>query len=240
MPSRNVISSWLLISMVTLMPAVHASTTVDKTSAPAASPKKTVYYCSDGYERLLPGEYYACRARYHFERKHYSQMMETLEEAAHWSSKEAQYTLGLLYFNGDIPGIPANRPLAIAWLGLAAERKDAIYLHMYTLACLRSTPAEIRAGAALFRKMNLEYGDKVAGKLAVRRFNREMRPIEDAANSGRLMYLSGYSPFPEHGVTMLVRLHGMADRFFEGLTGTVTVGELQPKYSHIPPVKPGD
>lgn len=240
MPSRNAISSWLLISIVTFISAASASTAAGTTSASAAVSKKVVYSCIDGYERLLPGEYYACRARYHFERKHYSQMMDTLEEAAHWASKSAQYTLGLIYLNGDIPGVPANRPLAIAWLALAAERKDATYSRTYSLVCLRSTPTAIRAGAALFHEMSPEYGDKVAGTRAVRRFNREIRPIEDAANGGGLMWLSGFSPFPEHGVAMLVRLHGMADNFFEGLTGTVTVGPLQSKYSKIPPAKPSD
>lgn len=238
MQTRNAISSWLLISMVALMPAARAGISSDKASAPASSTEKAVYGCADGYERLLPGEYYACRARYHFERKHYTQMMDTLEEAAHWANKGAQYTLGLIYLNGDTPGVPANRPLAIAWLALAAERKDPTYLRMYSLVCLHSTPADIRAGAALFHKMSREYSDKVAGVLAVRRFNREMKPIEDAANSGGLMYLSGYSPFPQNGLTMLVRLHDMADKYFDGMTGTVTVGPLQPKYSDIPRAKP--
>ncbi len=240
MSSRNVISSWLLMLLVAWIPAARASTPTANTSAPAASSHKAVYSCAEGYERLLPGEYYACRARYHFERKHYSQLMETLKEAAHWASKDAQYTLGLIYLNGDVPGVPSNRPQAIAWLALAAERKDATYAHMYSLVCLHSTPVEIRAGAVMFQKMSLEYGDKVAGTLAVRRFNREMKPIEDAANRGGLMWLSGFSPFPENGVTMLVRLHGMADNFFEGLRGTVTVGELPQKYAHIPPAKPAD
>ena len=238
MLARKLITHLLLISMIALISPAHASATAAQAPAPAASTDKTIYSCPVGFERLLPGEYYACRARYHFQRQHYSQMMGTLEEAAHWASKNAQYTLGMIYLNGDVPGIPANRPLAIAWLALAAERKDPTYLHMYSLACLRSTPAQLRAGAELFRKMSLEYGDKVAGKLAVLRFNREIRPMEDVVSGGGLFYLSGYSPYPERGAPMIVFLHGMADQFFEGLNGTVTVGALQTRFSSTPPAAP--
>jgi len=240
--SRTAITAWLLMASVALAPAAQAGNPADNSSAPTpASTEKSVYSCANGYERLLPGEYYACRARYHFERQHYTQMMSTLEEAAHWANKDAQYILGLIYLNGDTPGVPANRPLAIAWLALAAERKDPTYLHMYSLVCLNSKPDEIRAGGELFQKMTLEYGDKVAGELAVRRFNREMKPLEEAGHGG-ILWLSGFSPYPESGAGMIVHLHDMADKYFAGLHGTVTVGALDSKYSDIPAVipKPSD
>ena len=62
-----------------------------------------------------------------------------------------------------------------------------------------------------------------------------------AANAGGLMWLSGYSPFPQDGVATLVHLHDMADKYFDGMTGTVTVGPLQSKYTQPnPPKKPGN
>ena len=235
MCASKAMTSSLMMLLIAWMPATHASpTTTEHPDAPASK----VYGCAEGYERLLPGEFYACRARYHLQREHYSQMMGTLKEAAFWANKRAQYELGLVYLSGEIPGIPANRPLAIAWLALAAERKDPTYMQMYTAACLHSTPAEIHAGGALYDKMRRQYGDEVAGGRAVHRFNREIKPLDDAAGAGGLVWINGFSPFPEHGVAMLVKIHGIADKYFDGLTGTVTVGALPSKYAHVPPPPP--
>lgn len=233
---RKAIPSALLMLLFAGVQTAHAGTSTGSPSEPFA--KKTIYNCASGYERLLPGEYYGCRAIYHLQRKHYGQMMGTLEEAAHWANKDAQYALGMIYLDGKIPGIPANRPMAIAWLALAAERKDPTYFRTYSAVCLQSTPAEIRSGGALYRKMRLEYSDKVAGKLAIHRFNREIKPIDDAARSGGLMWLDGFSEYPESGITMLVKLHGMADEYFDGMTGTVTVGKLPSKFSNVQPPTP--
>jgi len=220
----------LLIAAIVALPVAAATEASNaQTPAPAKTDDGKIYGCIMGMERILPGDYYACRARYHFQRKHYRSTVESLEESAYWANKDAQYSLGLMYFNGDTPGIPANRPLGIAWLALAAERKNPVYVQMYAAARAQSTADENKAAGQLWQKMRLKYGDKVAGLRALRRFNHEIEPLEDAANSGGILYLNGYSPYPETASVIVNDLHTQADKAFDGLVGTVTVGSLQTK-----------
>jgi len=224
------LTGMLFIGALAAMPIAAATdTSAAQTPAPAKPDDGKIYSCIAGMEQILPGEYYACRAKYHFQREHYRSTVDSLEEAAYWANKDAQYTLGLMYFDGDTPDIPANRPLGIAWLALAAERKNPAYVQMYARARAQSTPAEIKAAGELWQKMRPKYGDKVAGLRALRRFNHEIKPLEDAANSGGILYLNGYSPYPESASAIVNDLHAQADKTFDGLVGTVTVGSLQTK-----------
>jgi TPR repeat protein len=236
MKTRFWLSGWIVLGMFAMTPAAFADDApASASSSASAQGGEKIYGCSEGYEDLLPGEYYACRARYHFQRKHFRQTVEMLKEAAHWANKDAQYSLGLLFFNGDMPDVPMNRPLGLAWLALAAERKsNPTYVRTYTEASLQSSSAEIRAAGELWQKMRLEYGDKVAGLRALRRFNRGIRPLEETANYGGMVWLNGYSPYPEEALAVVNRLHAVADHVFDGLQGTVTVGSLKVENSRRP------
>jgi hypothetical protein len=199
-------------------------------AAPQAVPAdEKIDNCNRGLEQILPGDYYACQARYYFQNEHNLHGASELQEAAYWASKDAQYALGLMYFNGDMKDIPANRPLALAWLALAAERNDPDRRQAYAIARAKSSNEEIQASEKLLQKMKPKYGDKVAGLRAMRRFNHEIAPLEDAANTGGIVYLRGYSPFPEEANAVVAQLHAEADKAFQGLIGTVTVGPLQIK-----------
>lgn len=224
------LTAMLFIGAIAAMPLAAATDTPAAQTPTSAKPDDgKIYGCIEGMEQILPGEYYACRAKYHFQREHYRSAVDSLEESAYWANKDAQYSLGLMYFNGDTPDIPANRPLGIAWLALAAERKNPAYMQMYAIARAQSSPEEIKTAGQLWQKMRLKYGDKVAGLRALRRFNHEIKPLEDAANSGGILYLNGYSPYPETASAIVNNLHAQADKVFDGLVGTVTVGSLQTK-----------
>jgi hypothetical protein len=199
------------------------------TAAPAAPADPKAYSCIRGLEQILPGDFYACEARYYFANGHNRHGLSELEESAYWASKDAQYALGLIYFNGDMQDIPPNHSLALAWFALAAERNDPDRQRTYAIARAKSSAAEIQASESLLKKMTPRYGDKVAGVRAMRRFNHEIAPLEDAANTGGIVYLDGYAPFPEDANTVVTQLHAQADKAFQGLIGTVTVGPLQVK-----------
>jgi hypothetical protein len=227
MNTRGFFSRFFVFGLIAVLPiALARGSQVAGQDSPVTPKTERIYGCNEGLEHLLPGDYYACRAKYHFQRKHYGLMLGALEESAHWASKDSQYVLGLLYFNGDTPHVPANRPLALAWLALAAERKNPVYVQTYAAVRLQSSPAEIRSAGRLWKKMNLEYGDKVAGLRALHRFNREIRPLDDAGNFGGIVFLNGYTPTPESTFVVVRKLHMAADKDFEGLQGTVTVGGL--------------
>lgn len=183
-------------------------------------------YCAGGLERILPGDYYGCRALYHLQREHYREAISMLKESAYWANKEAQHQLGLVYINGDMPGVSTNLPLGIAWLALARERHQPEYERDYALAIARSTAAQQTQAAAIYLELRKRYGDAVAGKRATRRFNHEIADIDEAANGG-VAWISGFGPFPARAYTLSRQLHAEAESAFGGLQGSVLVGPLQ-------------
>jgi enamine deaminase RidA (YjgF/YER057c/UK114 family) len=193
--------------------------------------------CIDGLERILPADYYGCRALYHLQREHWSSYRESLRDAAYWANKNAQYLLGIAFFNGDVGDIPVNRPLGLAWLALAAERKNPDYVTAYAGAVARSSPAEKQQASKIYQKLKKDYSDKVAGTRAVQRFNHEIQPMQDAAQSGGTAYISGFGPFPEQASQVVKRLHDQAEQDFTGLMGTVTVGAIEPD-AHSMQIRP--
>ncbi len=230
-----------MVAVVLMALAVQSASAASDAAAgtPAAGKAKDQrIYCMPGWERFLPGDYYACRARYHLQRKHPSQAVEMLKEAAYWANKDAQHVLGLIYVDGDIAGIPANRPLGVAWLALAAERKNANYVHDYAVAVLRSSPGDISSASQRYTALKKVYGDHVAGQRATRRFVREIKPLDDtAAMGGNFAYVSGLTPFPQSAFTLSQKIHEQAEKDFDGLQGTVTVGVLERVQSPSPALR---
>jgi hypothetical protein len=223
--------SGVLVLGMACMPSMAWSASAEKAPAaddPATAPAQERIYCMSGWERFLPGEYYACRARYHLQRQHPHQAVNMLKEAAYWANKDAQHALGLAYVNGDIPGIAADRPLGIAWLALAAERKNSEYVHDYTMAVLGSSRGDVSEASKIYLKLRETYGDSVAGDRATRRFVREVEPLDrSAATGGNMVYIDGLTPLPQGAFSLSRKIHKEAERFFDGLQGTVSVGVLE-------------
>jgi hypothetical protein len=206
--------------------AAGAGWAADDSASPLPGDGMPKVYCVDGLERILPGDYYGCRALYHLQRKHYRQAMAMLKESAYWANKEAQHQLGLAYVDGDVPGFHADPARGIAWLALAQERHQPDYERDYALAVARSTPAQRDEAAAIYLDLRKRYGDAVAGKRATDRFNREIRDIDDAANGG-VAWIAGFGPFPVRAYTLSQKLHDQAEQDFAGLHGSVLIGPLQ-------------
>jgi TPR repeat protein len=181
--------------------------------------------CLQAYEQFLPGDYYACEARAAFGREKDLKTVKWLEEAAYWANKDAQYSLGLTYFNGDFIEVPQNRPLGVAWLALAAERNKPQYKLAYEAALARLTPEESQQATQLLQRMRLKYGDKVAEKRAIKRFNQSISDIDDAARGNNTTYLSGFSPFPQSAFVIANKLHDQATTDFDNVEGAVVVGK---------------
>lgn len=91
--------------------------------------------------------------------------LKLLELAAGWGNKNAQYTLGLIYYNGH--HVAANRALGLAWLELADERANDAQIGEVLRAASRSaTAAERQQAQQLFARMQGTYADKVAAARA--------------------------------------------------------------------------
>lgn len=227
--TRSITLACVLTSLLgwNLAAAADSPGTATTATAPVATADTKIYTCIEGLISLLPGDYYACRARYYFERNDTMQGVSMLESAAYWAKKDAQYVLGLIYFNGDTEGYVVNRPVGLAWLGLAAERKDPAYVRTFMAAQAQSTPADVQQADLLRQKLVLKYGDKIAGKRAMERFSHGIQSLEQTANAGGTLYLSGYSAYPENAMTVVSDMHKRADTDFQGLIGTVTVGDIE-------------
>ncbi len=180
--------------------------------------------CPDGLERFLPGEYYFCDGARDYWVGNMNRAVQMLGYSAEWANKPAQFALGIMYFNGD--RIPANRPLGIAWLAIAAERHDPHYEAVFVSA-FRSATAQERDQANIYwRSMKPVYSDKVAAVRAIKRYNRAMSPIYDLAwTGGGSIYISGLTPGTS-GLALERLLRKGRDQALGDVDGTVTVGDI--------------
>ena len=195
--------------------------------------------CRDVYNKFLPGEFDFCLALRDQEKGRYNQMVEMLMLAAGWGQKRAQYTLGIMYFNGQ--HVRANRPLGLAWLVLAAERHDMTATIAAGSAFRASTAAERRQADVLLARLRQHYGDAVAAPRAMNRFNRFYREVFLASFDGSTsLCISGLdvmAPLPNEidtGPSMsscppisqtLVKLREIGNSYFAGWEGQVSVGD---------------
>jgi hypothetical protein len=200
--------------------------------------------CPAGLENILPGIYYYCVGARDLAENRNAQGLSMLETAAAWGSKPAQYTLGVGYFNGDVA--VKNRPLGLAWLGLAAERKDPYYLATFQSAWRKATPTEQIQANALWNQMRRKYGDAVAATRSQRHYQYLRDQMISGETLGARWCIAGLtaravtppdSPLVGPGAqshcdngwpgnVLAKRLDKYADSLFDGLQGHVTVGPL--------------
>jgi len=125
--------------------------------------------------RFLPGLYYFHKALEHSKRGETDAAIRDWETAAEWAMKPAQYNLGIAYFKGQ--GVTKDRPRGLAWLALAAERKDAAFQESLAAAWDDATSAEHDRANALWRELKDRYGDATALPRAKNRFNNEINQL---------------------------------------------------------------
>src|SRR5690606_13954346 len=96
-------------------------------------------YLREDESRFLPGVYHYQKGCELYTRGRVAAAIGEWKIAAGWAMKEAQYNLGLVYFKGE--HVEADRPLGLAWLAVAAERKDAEFSESLAAAWHDATPA---------------------------------------------------------------------------------------------------
>ncbi|WP_130619666.1 SEL1-like repeat protein [Dyella amyloliquefaciens] len=192
-------------------------------------------YCARGLERFLPGSYYYCVGRRELAKGHAAASANALEQAARWASKQAQFLLGVGYYKGDF--VPLDRARGLAWLTLAAERGDVVYLAVLNSARGHALPEELRKAEQLLQDMKMTYGDEVAARRAERRYRRERDALTRGEVYGAVICIEGLNV--DHigsggcqaaqPVWMVARkVDNHAAELFQGWQGHVTVGDLQP------------
>lgn len=170
---------------------------------------------------------------------------------AYYADKPSQGMVAEMLWKGE--GAAADRPLAYAWMDLAAERlyKDLIIQREKFWA--EMTPDEreqaVRAGKAVYRK----YGDEVAQRRLKNVLERNRRFITGSRTGfvGVLkLYVNGPNgtPIPISGEDYYQDKFWKMDDYLQWQsttwqalpTGTATVGELVPIRSETVPDKDGE
>lgn len=189
----------------------------------------------------LPGKTDYCLGLRDWRNGHYHSGLEFLTLAAGWGNKRAQYTLGLIHYNGH--HVAPDPALGIAWLMLADERHNDLQASLAVRSARQwATPDERARAGVLFERMRKVYGDRVAARRAWRRLKRWQSGhgqllrgcvlLRGAQGFAALQSGLG-EPTWDSGVCVPVQkqrhlVQASSDAYFEGLFGSVTVGPLQP------------
>lgn len=212
------------LALVSLMAPFATQATPPTVDAPE---RNGINVCAFGMEQILPGDYYACRAVYAMQHHDYRKAVQLLQLSASWANKNSQRVLGLVYFNGDSTGIRPNRPLGLAWLKLAAERHDPAIQKDLDTALARASQDEKTESDRALESMKDKYGDDIAGKRAVQRYNEYVVPIKQASLQRNYVILYGFGPYGQRADVIVAQLQTQAQQDFSGLVGNVVVGAIQ-------------
>lgn len=222
-----------LCAPVMAAPQLPSATSAAQTPPSDADLAKT--RCVTGEEKFLPADFYYCLGEQSYGQKQYSAAKRFFTSAASWSSKPAQYVLGVMALNGDHQR--PDRALALAWFSLAAERPDSHFAAAYNNLLKQATPREKDDAQALLAKMQPVYGDATAAKRAQERYESGMASLKNQetycmAGTQQL----GDDPVDPQSCPpvqlVVARIDKAAEAVFDGWQGHVTVGALQQVRSH--------
>lgn len=107
-----------------------------------------------------PGAKYFYNAVRAVKDKDYAFAINMYEVSASWGYKQAQYNLAIMYAKGD--GVPVDRPRGMAWMALAAERGDPVYVEAREVVYADLSKDEFARANEIWRDLKKTYGDAVA------------------------------------------------------------------------------
>ena len=88
----------------------------------------------------------------------YASALRLFELSGYWADKVAQYNAGIMYFNGI--GVPTDKVLGTAWLGIAAEAHDSLADQALQAAYAELTPEQRSQADVAFQQLDEKYGDE--------------------------------------------------------------------------------
>lgn len=228
----------LALSMACVAPTAGAQATAPAaaTSADAVPTDADLANtrCVDGEEKFLPGDYFYCLGSQTYGLGRYDSSQRFFKTAASWASKPAQYVLGVMALNGDHQ--PINRPLALAWFALAAERPNSRFKQAHDDAWKSATDTERKSAEELLASMRPVYGDATAAPRAQRRYEDGMAVLNRLSNRGAKYCMAGMTDPSRPAVDpascppvqqVMKMVDTAAVNVFEGWMGHVQVGPLE-------------
>lgn len=115
-----------------------------------------------------PGEYYFKIGARAFQKNDAKFAVEMYQVAASWAFKPAEYNLGVMYARGQ--GVAVDLPRALAWMALAAERKEPRYVAARDLVQSQLAPEQVEQARVIVDELKKTYGDEVALRRAKARW----------------------------------------------------------------------
>ena len=134
---------------------------------------RAAFLANDPPGRYFPGKYFEYKAQFYLRKNDYSEALRLFELAGYWGDKVAQYNAGLMYYRGL--GVPRNKVLGAAWLGIAAESHGNLADAMLQQAYASLDDGEKKQADAVWHDLDQTYGDAVAVRRAVQQFDAEAR-----------------------------------------------------------------
>ena len=115
-----------------------------------------------------PGIYYFYRGVEAVDRKQFAFARDMYEASASWGYKPAQYNLAIMYAKGE--GVAIDKPRAMAWAALAAERGDKDYVEAREVIYATLTKDEFAQANVIWRDLKPTYADEHALRRAKARW----------------------------------------------------------------------
>lgn len=195
--------------------------------------------CVIGLEKFLPADYYYCLAAQTYGEHDDAEAQRFFHTAASWASKPAEYVLGVMALNGDHQAV--NRPLALAWLTLAAERHTARFTEAADALREHLSARDRREADSLLHELQPVYADATAARRAEARYRDGMQMLRSPSTGSNycmagmadISDLAGGTMSPEQAmhcpptVIIVQQIDKKAADVFEGWRGHVTVEPLQ-------------
>lgn len=250
--------AWIALIALLIAPLSHAQLDTNALRASARTPAgyesgrslgdRMGYTGPEGSGR--PGVYFFKKAAKAFERGQYAFAIDMYEASASWAYKPAQYNLSVMYSRGQ--GVPVDLPRAMAWIALAAERGDPNYVAARDAMNAGLDSEQVAEANRILLSLKGVYADATALKRARHRW----RDAKLDATGSRLGFtgglkvgaagnsLAGHSPGYEGSTAWELTSGRQNDASIEYrqlqesagpyepsdrvVTGTATVGEIQP------------
>jgi hypothetical protein len=184
----------------------------------------------DAPSRYFPGKYFEQKAQFYLKKQDYVTALRLFELSGYWADKVAQYNAGIMYFNGI--GVPTDKVLGTAWLGIAAEAHDSLADQALQLAFAELTPEQRSQAEAAFRVLDEKYGDDVALERALKRYQQDAAISLFGFGVTGPGYVNtcagGAGCTDENSVSFVHRMEAQRSALIAQITGHVSVGGVQP------------
>ena len=161
METRKLLAAAIFAALFTLLvPRSAAAGDAPDYSSAAMSNLPSQWGFGTPEEDGRPGQYYFIKAIDASKRGQYRFAIDMYRASASWAYKPAQYNLAIAYLKGE--GVPVDKPRAMAWAALAAERNDAEYVEARELIYAALGKEEFARANEIWRELRTTYADDVA------------------------------------------------------------------------------